>query len=74
MTTEAQRTQRTWSKAAIEFAAAPCPFCGGLDLATPPGIPIVVCGTCGASGPVGLPHPTDRGLVVSAFLAWNKRY
>ena len=52
----------------------PCPFCGGLNLATPPGIAIVVCGDCGAAGPEATGHPTSDALTeVAAYAAWNRR-
>ncbi len=54
--------------------AKACPFCGGTNLATPPGIAIVVCGDCEASGPVGKAHPTNDALtVLAAFTKWNTR-
>ncbi len=52
----------------------PCPFCGGTDLATPPGVAIVVCGDCGACGPTRLPHPRSDSLtILNAFTGWNER-
>ena len=54
--------------------ALPCPFCGGKDLATPPGIGIVVCGTCSGAGPAATPHPNSDVLtVVAAVSKWNNR-
>tara|TARA_Y100000310_G_scaffold174686_1_gene174801 strand:+ start:805 stop:1050 length:246 start_codon:yes stop_codon:yes gene_type:complete len=54
--------------------AKPCPFCGGSDLATPPGIAIVVCGDCSAAGPPGVPHPTSGALTdIAAHNKWNTR-
>jgi len=52
----------------------PCPFCGGTDIATPPGVAVVVCGNCQAAGPVGVGHPTSDVLTERAAVAkWNAR-
>jgi len=54
--------------------AKPCPWCGGTDLATPPGQAVVVCGTCEATGPYGLPHPrSDTLTTLAAVVRWNER-
>ena len=49
------------------MANKPCPFCGGTNLATPPGIAIVVCGDCEASGPEGTPHPAHAIVSVLVY-------
>jgi len=54
--------------------AKPCPFCGGTDLATPPGVATVVCGSCGAAGPSAKPHPYNDALTeIAAYSKWNDR-
>ena len=54
--------------------AKPCPFCGGTNLATPPGQAVVVCGDCDAAGPFGAPHPRHASLTLRAAVSkWNAR-
>jgi len=52
----------------------PCPFCGGTNLASPPGMAVICCGDCEASGPIGPPHPTnDRLTHLAGISKWNER-
>ena len=54
--------------------AKPCPFCGGKNLATPPGIAVVVCGDCEAGGPIGVAHPkSDAMTILAGVQKWNQR-
>lgn len=53
---------------------APCPFCGGTDLATPPDGIVVVCGDCGCAGPiVNHPHQRPELTQLSAYSKWDTR-
>jgi len=52
----------------------PCPFCGGTNLASPPGIAVIVCGGCQAAGPIGTPHPRSDALThLAGATKWNRR-
>ena len=52
----------------------PCPFCGGTNLASPPGQAVIVCGDCDATGPMGTAHPTNDTLTHAAGASkWNQR-
>jgi len=51
----------------------PCPFCGSMNLATPPLMSVVVCGNCNCAGPPAKWWTRDEGNVRRAFEKWNKR-
>ncbi|GAF86782.1 unnamed protein product [marine sediment metagenome] len=52
----------------------PCPFCGGTNLASPPGQAVIVCGDCDATGPAGAEHPTSEALTyIAGASKWNQR-
>ena len=55
-------------------AVESCPFCGSHNLASPPGVPALICGNCQAAGPLGKGHPTSDALThLAAINAWNRR-
>ena len=64
----------TTREAAINLA--PCPFCGGTDVAVDPDIEGVTCHGCMATGPSFLMSdelPTDEEANARAEAGWNRR-
>ena len=52
----------------------PCPFCGGTNLASPPGMPVIVCGDCDCAGPLGIRESNiDKEIHQHGVRLWNKR-